>query len=194
MGGRRAWQSIAGGRGDAPSPASGVTLLELVIVATVLVLIGGAAISLLSSGQREAVAQEAARQIAADIAYAQADALAHGAARLVVFDAQTEHYGLYDGSGAEPLPHPVSQRPHEVDLSALFAGTAVDLGAADFDGSDTLRFGAGGRPAAGGTIEIHAAGSSWTIRIAAGSGRVTLVPSGKDGLPEKDPEPPVPDL
>jgi len=183
-----------GSRGPTAHPP-GVTLVELLIVVALFALLAGAAISLLSGGHRDTATEEAARQVAADIAYAQADALAHRAVRLVVFDEDADSYGLYSGQAAL-LTHPISKRPYQTGLAGLFAGAAVDLGTVDFGGSDTLRFDAAGVPAAGGTIEIHAAGGSWTVSVAGGSGRVTLeAGAGEDGgsLPEKDPDP-IPEL
>jgi prepilin-type N-terminal cleavage/methylation domain-containing protein len=149
----------------------GLTLVELLLVLIVIAVLSGAAISLLSSGQKQIAAQEAAERLMTDLEYAQSDAIANRSERCVVFDENTESYGVY--AGATLLWHPVSKRPFVVDLDDAFPGAALDLDSPDFGGSDTLRYDGHGVPAAGGQVRVVGPGAGWTIRVAAGTGCVT---------------------
>lgn len=151
---------------------AGLTLVELLLVLIVIAVLAGAAISLLSSGQKQIAAEEAVQRLATDLDYARSDAAAHRSERCVVFDENAESYSVY--AGAALLWHPVSKRPFVVDLEGHFPGAGLELDAADFGGSDTLRFDAHGVPADGGQVLLRGPGILWTIRVAAGTGCVTV--------------------
>ncbi len=148
-----------------------MTLVELLVMVTVIAVLAGAAISLLANGQGQIGVEEAAHRMAADLAFAQADAIANQADRRVVFDVAAERYHVMVGSTS--LTHPVSKKPFDVDLAALYQGAGVDLAATTFSG-DTLRFDARGKPNAGGSIDLTADGARWRIAVGASTGRVTL--------------------
>lgn len=151
----------------------GLTLVELLLVLIVIAVLASAAITLLSSGQKQLAAEEAVQRLVTDLAYTQADAAANRSERHVVFDENAESYSVY--AGATLLWHPVSKRPFTVDLESCFPGAGLGLDTADFGGSDTLRFDAHGVPAAGGQLLLTGPGAQWTIRVAAGTGCVTAV-------------------
>jgi general secretion pathway protein H len=151
---------------------AGFSLVELLIVLVILALLAGIAVTTLSGGRAQLAAREAAQRIAADIGFAQADALAHHAARIVTFDAAAERYGVYDGAGL--LRDPVSHLPYQVDLATLFPGAQVDLASPAFGGDVSLRFDASGAPVAGGEVELHAAGEGYKVRVASVTGRITI--------------------
>jgi prepilin-type N-terminal cleavage/methylation domain-containing protein len=149
---------------------AGVTLAELLVVMAVIAVLSGAAISLLSGGQAQTATEEAAARVAADIVFAQSDAIAHRAPRTLVFDEQRDSYVL--NTDGATLVHPVTKRPYAVDLAALFRGTHVDLHDVDFAGADSLRFNAQGVPAAGGSLRVQAGGHQLAVSVAAVTGRV----------------------
>jgi len=149
----------------------GLTLVELLLVLIVIAVLASAAISLLSSGQKQLAAEEAVQRLVTDLTFVQADAAANRSERHVVFDENAESYSVY--AGATLLWHPVSKRPYTVDLESYFPGAGLELGTADFGGSDTLRFDPHGVPVAGGQILLTGPGAQWTIRVAAGTGCVT---------------------
>ncbi len=161
---RIAWSPLGGG-------SRGLTLVELLLVLIVIAVLASAAISLLSSGQKQLAVEEAAQRLVTDLSYAQAEATAHRSERRVVFDENAESYSVY--AGATLLWHPVSKRPFTVDLDSYFPGAGLDLDTADFGGSDTLRFDAHGVPVAGGQIVLTGPGARWTVRVAAETGCVT---------------------
>lgn len=150
-----------------------MTLVELLIVVAVIAVLSGAAISLLTTGHSQIAAEDAARRVAADLAFAQADAIAKRSERLVIFDAATDAYGIY--SGGAPLTHPVSKKPFLVDFGDLFHGVEVDLRVPGFGGSDTLRFDVEGIPACGGTVGLQAGGSDWEVTVADVTGHVSVL-------------------
>jgi prepilin-type N-terminal cleavage/methylation domain-containing protein len=158
--------------GPRAAGAHGLTLVELLLVLIVIAVLSGAAISLLSSGQKQVAADEAVQRLMTDLEYAQSDAIASRSERRVVFDENAESYGVY--AGATLLWHPVSKRPFVVDLDDVFPGAGLDLDSPDFGGSDTLRFDSHGVPIAAGQVRVRGPGASWTIHVVAGTGCITL--------------------
>lgn len=144
-------------------------MIELLIVVSVLALMAGIAVSLLSPGSSSHAVADAARRIAADVEFARADALAHRSSRTVVFDPPSETYGVH--AGAPPLWHPVTNTPYVVDIRSLYGG--VDLETASFGGEEKLQFDGGGKPAAGGEIVLRGGSAIWRVRVEPGTGRVT---------------------
>jgi prepilin-type N-terminal cleavage/methylation domain-containing protein len=163
---------------------AGFSLVELLIVLVMLALLAGIGMSRLTGGHSQTAAREAARRIAADIEFAQADAIAQHAAREVAFDAAVESYTVGDGAGL--LRDPISLRPYQVDLAALYPGVGMDLAAPAFGGGASLRFAATGAPAAGGEVRVYAGGERWKVNVAGVTGRVTI-----EELPPEPAEPAV---
>jgi Tfp pilus assembly protein FimT len=156
--------------------AAGVTLAELLVVTAVIAVLAGTAISLLSGGHTQTAAEEAAHRVAADIAFAQADAIAQRMPRTLIFDAGNDTYQLCQNGTL--LVHPVSKKSYAVDVGNLFSGTHVDLRDPDFGGTDSLRFGADGAPLCGGSVAVETTGHRIRISVSATTGRidVTVVP------------------
>jgi type II secretory pathway pseudopilin PulG len=152
-----------------------VTLVELLIAFAVIAVLTGTAISLLSSGYAQTAAREAAQRVAADVVFAQADAIASHAPRTVVFEVDTETYGLYEDGGL--LYHPVSKRPFTVVLGNLFRGTGIDLEEADFGGETRLKFDVNGIPASGGEVWLNAGGRSYMVTVSDLTGHVAIFSS-----------------
>jgi prepilin-type N-terminal cleavage/methylation domain-containing protein len=151
---------------------AGYSLVELLIVLAILAVLASIAVTTLSSGRSQSTAREAAQRIAADLAFAQADAIACHAARIVTFDAAAESYGVYDGTGL--LLDPISHRSFVVDLAGLFPGAGLDLASPNFSGAASVTFDASGTPAAGGEVELHAGGEGWKVCVSSLTGRITI--------------------
>jgi len=145
-------------------------------VLAVLALLAGTAIALLSNGSAETVVREAAERVAADLVFVQADALAGGAARTVVFAVDEDGYRAYATDDGTLLTYPVSKGPFEVLLAQRFPGARVDLVSADFGGSETLSFDARGAPLAGGIVVVTAGRKRYQVAVADGTGRITVGP------------------
>ncbi len=142
------------------------------IVIALIAVLSGVAIALLSGGHAQSAAQEAACRVAADVAFAQADAIAHRAARAIVFDAAGESYAVYAGGVVQT--HPVSKLPFRVDLASATPGARVDLQLPNFGGGDTLSFSADGTPASGGKVDFRAGGSCWRVTVSELTGHVSV--------------------
>lgn len=138
----------------------------------ILGVLAGVAVTSLSGGRSQTASREAAQRIAADIAFAQAEAIARHAVRIVTFDAAAEKYQLESEAGV--VKDPVSHLSFVVDLPTLFPGAGVDLTSPDFGGASSLRFEASGAPLAGGEVRLYAAGEGWRVCVADLTGRTTI--------------------
>ncbi len=151
---------------------AGLTLIELLVVLVVCAFLASGAIVLFSSGYTDRAAEEAAGRIAADIRFAQAQAIASRSEHLVVFDETRDAYLLF-GRG-DTLWHPVTKKPFCVDLAGAFGGSGIDLVRADFGDSDTLRFDEDGIPASGGHVAVQGGECRWSVSVADVTGRIAL--------------------
>ncbi len=94
--------------------ASGVTLLELLIVLVLMGLIAGIAIPMFSGGVSATALKGAAREVAAGLRYAREQAIAQRADALLVLD--------LDGRTFRVLPDPrVRRLPERIDLKLYTA-------------------------------------------------------------------------
>ena len=153
-------------------PSVGLSLVELLIAMAIMAVLLSAAVATLTSGRNQTAAREGAQRIAADLGFAQADAIARHVVRIVTFDAAVERYGVYSEGGL--LRDPVSGRLYEVDLPALFPGTGVDLAEPAFGGSPSVRFDAEGTPLSGGEVKLYAGGEGWKVCVSNVTGRITI--------------------
>jgi len=152
--------------------SAGLTLVELLIVLAILGVLAGAAVTSLSGGRSQTASREAAQRIAADIAFAQAEAIARHAVRIVTFDAAAEQYQLESEAGV--VTDPVSHLSFVVRLPTLFPGAGVDLASPSFGGASYVRFEASGAPLAGGEVRLYAGGEGWRVCVADLTGRITI--------------------
>lgn len=152
--------------------AAGLTLVELLIVLAIFGVFASVAVTSLSGGRSQTASREAAQRIAADIAFAQAEAMARHAVRIVAFDDAAERYQLESEAGV--VMDPVSHLSFVIDLPTLFPGAGVDLASPDFGGASALRFEASGAPLAGGEVRLYAGGEGWRVCVADLTGRTTI--------------------
>ncbi|MBM3316417.1 MAG: prepilin-type N-terminal cleavage/methylation domain-containing protein [Candidatus Eisenbacteria bacterium] len=169
--------------------SAGVTLVELLVALAVIAVLSGAAVSLLAGGQARSAAEEAARRLAADVAFAQTDALARRSARTLVFDERRESYTL-EQQGT-PLVHPVSRQPFVVELASAARAARVDLSRPDFGGDTCLVFDAEGVPASGGSVWLAAGAHRFAVTVAEVTGRVAVVEAlSPDASPDEEAQEP----
>jgi Tfp pilus assembly protein FimT len=154
-----------GGRG---AHARGLTLLELVLTVSIIVLLALLVVpKLMNATPRLAVESEGIR-FKADIAYAQQAAIAHNRAYRLVFDCGDERVLIeaYDGEA------------FTVERERRLGGS-VDLVSTTFDG-DLVTFDRLGVPSDGGTVTLHGSdGTAATVTITPGTGRVSAESGGK---------------
>jgi len=157
----------------------------LVEILTVVVLLGVlAAVVLPNSGYSDGdKALAAARKVAADIEYAQSEAVNHQTSITVSFFPSGETYSL--ASGGNLLTNPVDGNSFEVNLPGTLQAEGVDINSADFgSGENVVTFNAYGEPvrADGAPISsdsgvvIRCGDSVYTVSIAPVTGRVVVIP------------------
>ena len=142
--------------------ASGVTLLELLIVLLLMGLIAGIAIPMFSGGVSATALKSAAREVAAGLRYARDQAIAQRADSLLVLD--------LDGRTFRVLPDPrVRRLPERIDLKLYTAQrelVAEKVGAIRFypdGGSD------------GGRITLAAGDRKYDVDVDWLTGRVSIL-------------------
>lgn len=135
----------------------GFTLLELVIVMTLLAIIGGIAMPRYTASLAHHRAEAAARRIAADLAYLRQQARFTSSSKTIAFDLATHQY-----SGSITTVSLGDDPYKAVILSVDFGGDAEIV----FDGY--------GIPDSGGTVLIQAGHRQKTITLDGDSGRVTV--------------------
>lgn len=169
--------------------ARGYTLIEVLVVVTVMGIAGAVVVPSMS-GANTLKVQAAVRSVVADVTFAQMDALAYQEPRGIVFDVDANRYTLVSITGdevdlaADALYDP--KGPGQRYVMNLddhdFGGARItDL---DLNGGDTLIFDELGGPVAaagsdeissGGSITLDSANGRFRIDIAAFTGRVTVV-------------------
>lgn len=155
-----------------PTAAAGFTLVELMAAIAVLALLAGSGYALLAGGHHDWAAESAANRLAADIEFAQSDAIARHEVRTVRFDAAGDAYRLV--SAGVDIRHPMTNVYYRVQLAEKFPGAAVDLHDAAFGGADSLTFTADGLCVAGGTVRIDVGERSWSVTVADQTGHITV--------------------
>lgn len=168
-------------------PRRGYTLIEVLVVITVLGL--AAAMIVPSMGSTGVLRiQAAARQVVADITFAQSDALAYQARRAVVFLPAQNRYVVCAVNGAEVDPETdaifsPSGGKYDVTIDAEKMGGA-QITMAQFDGdSNVLVFDEMGgpvqapdsaKPSSGGFVQITGSGFIYRVEVEPYTGRVTV--------------------
>ncbi len=171
-----------------PATRRGYTLIEVLIVVTILGIAG--ALVMPSLGQTHVLrVQAAVRTIISDITYAQSDALAFQTGRAMLFDVDSNSYRLLEVNGLtlDPVNDTLYQPtgPNQQYIVAFddprYGGAVIQN--VDFDGTASLIFDEIGGPvvapgsnelASGGSLEVAGPNSLWRINVAAFSGKVTV--------------------
>ena len=145
----------------------GFTLIEVVIVLTILAIVSGIAVPRLTNAQARYRADGAAARIMADLAFAQRQARFASERRRIDFDLTLSKYTLVRVSAEE------SDTILEVVKLAEEPYLATIVSAA-FDGDATIRFDGYGMPDSGGSVIVQVGTSQRTVSIAADSGKGSL--------------------
>jgi MSHA pilin protein MshC len=163
----------------------GFTLIELLAVVTILGLVSAIVLPQITR-QDDSKVTSAARELTADLLYAQSCAIATGRTHYVVFDPGHGKYALMDSlNPPNVIMQPVQRTPYEV---AIGGGPlqGVTAGPIDLDGQTTLAFDALGTPHActsgarilsplnAGSIVLTSGGATRTISIQPLSGEIKV--------------------
>lgn len=150
----------------------GFTAIELILVIVILGILAAVAYPRFQAAPGFRVSA-AAQAIAADIRYAQSQAVSTQYNYKVYFYAGSNSYSVYQvnrSSGAETIKnHPFKAGNYTVALATEYSGAAI--------GSDyTVEFNYLGAPITGGgsSVTVSGGGESKTITVQANIGRVTI--------------------
>jgi prepilin-type N-terminal cleavage/methylation domain-containing protein len=151
----------------------GYTILELVVVLLICSILAAVALPKYAHGLSQFRVDAAAQRVAADIAFAQRQALVRSMSQAIVFTP----------SGGSPIPNSYSmatvqyvnfaaagavvylaQDPYLVTISSATFGTT----------GTTLTFDRYGAPSSGGTVVVQAGGYTKTVSVDANTGRATV--------------------
>ncbi len=158
-----------------PGPSRmGFSLVELMAAIVVVGILAGSGYALLAGSHHDWAAEHAARRLAADIEFAQSDAIAMHATRVVRFDAANDAYRIVS-AGAD-IWHPMTGLWYRVNLGTHAPGALADLHLhqAAFGGADSLVFTAGGLCVSGGKVFIDVGERSWSVTVADQTGHITV--------------------
>jgi len=154
----------------ARAPAPAFTLVETVMVLTLLAILAGIAIPRYTTSLSHYRADLAARRLAADIALAQASAKSQSMGRGILFDVGSNSYSL---TGVSALD--AKSGLYTVSLSK--APSAAVLGPVTFDRATpdaTLRFDGFGKPDQGVTATIRSGTFTRTVIVDPQTGVATV--------------------
>jgi len=149
----------------------GLTLLELLVVAVVLAICAAVIVPQLA-GANEMEVLAAARLLAADLQYAQNEAITRQEPITVTFDTAADSYWVSNTSGT--LIHPMTKKAFVVQFASQPGFKRVEIDTADFAGSPVVTFDAMGTPDQGGVVELRSGSLCYRIRVAATTGNVTV--------------------
>jgi len=167
-------------RPSAARRSRGLTLVELMIVVTIIAIAAALAVPRLGGTQTTRL-RAAAELLAADLAFAQIESIAHGDdPRMVVFDPDASEYHLAASSTPDtPLDNPVGGQPYRVAFGQGRAGEldGVSIQSLDVGGDDRLGFGLYGQldQTEDASVTLALADQTVTLTIDAVNGRTTIV-------------------
>jgi prepilin-type N-terminal cleavage/methylation domain-containing protein len=121
----------------------GFTLVEMMTVVIVLAIVAALAVPMMGSTAINKL-QGAASMLAADLAFAQVESVAHSDdPRLLVFDNPNDTYHIAVTSDpTTPITNPITNKPYLIDYDTAAAGslTNVTITTYDLNGDDQLIF------------------------------------------------------
>ena len=153
----------------------GFTLLEMIIVVIIIGILAMVSVPYASSGDDVKVIAAAAA-LAADIQYAQNVAITFQLPITVAFNTSANTYSLLNASGI--LNHPISKSEYVIDFESKHGVVGVDVVSADFDGLASVTFDELGAAEIGGSVVLNVNSVSYTISVAAVTGKVTVSSGG----------------
>ncbi len=167
-----------------PGRNAGFSLVELILVVLIIAIIAGLAVPMFGT-QSATVLREAAKMLAADIAFAQNESITHGHdPRMVIFDTTHHSYRIAPVSDPDAtIEHPVSKQPFQVQFghgrASHLAGVTIQSLSMNGDPQmtpDRFAFGIWGQTdqATHPTITLAADGMTITVTVHASTGQTTI--------------------
>lgn len=161
------------------SHPAGFTLVELIIVVLVMAIAAALAVPMMGNTAVNKL-KGAASMLAADLAYAQVESIAHGDdRRLLIFDNPSDTYHIAAASDvATPINHPISKQPYLIDYGSGSAESlvGVTINSYSLNGDDQLGFdmyGALDQPIDA-TITLGCEGMTITVTADANTGETVI--------------------
>lgn len=151
------------------------TLVEILVVLAVMAIVAGVVIpSVIDTGSSQAMS--AAREIMADLEYAQSTAITTQMPVTVTFNLSGDSYTLSNASGT--LIHPINKTGFVVNFKTLSGFGQTDLATANFGGNAKVTFDESGSPDYGGTLAVQAGPHVYQVTVAAATGKISVVSIG----------------
>jgi len=166
--------------GRAARNSAGFTLVEIIIVLIIMGIAVAVAIPRMSSGADFQVTS-AARMVAVDLQYAQNHAIASQKKVRAVFDPAAGtargNYKLVYADTSVPIEHPINKGPYEVSFTQMKEFGALKLLSAAFGpggANNYVEFDPIGAPDNSGSVVMQAGTVTYTVTVAAITGKVTV--------------------
>lgn len=150
----------------------GYSYVELVVVMLICSILGAAAIPRYTNSLFQFRVDAAAKRVAADIAFAQRQAIVRSSSQSIVFTPASgsgtpNSYSMstvqYINFAAAGVVVRIDQDPYKVTIAS-----------ATFGAGATLTFDRYGAPSSGGTVVVQAGGYSKTVTVDVNTGKVTI--------------------
>jgi len=160
--------------------SGGFTLVELLIVISIIMIVALTAIPMMSSAASVQI-RSAANMLTADLEYAKSMSISRAQNYSVVFDKDAESYRIEDQDG-NVIPHPVKKGfGYVIDFQNDGRLNKVDIVDADFDATSEIKFDYLGSPYNGsnsplnsGVISLQAGGTTTTVTVEAVTGFISI--------------------
>ncbi len=145
----------------------GFTLIEVVIVLTILAIVSAIAVPRFTNAQARYRTDAAAARIMADLAFAQRQARFTSERRRIDFDLTLNKYALVRVNGEESdTILDVVELADEPYQATIFS--------ANFGGDSSIEFDGFGTPDSGGSVKVQVGTHQRTVSLAADSGKASL--------------------
>lgn len=146
------------------------TLVEILVV---LVILGIAAVMIIPrvTDTGDMQVESAAREMVADLQYAQSEAIVTQLPTTVTFNDATESYTLSNSAGT--LLHPLTKRNFVTSFPKTQGVQSVTITSSNFNGGHTVTFDALGGPDNGGTVNLAANAHTYRVDVAAVTGKTS---------------------
>ena len=147
--------------------ALGFSLVELVIVITIVSVVAAIAVPRYQNSLMRYRAVRAAKRVAADVALARTDARTTGSARSLVFDTAGDGYSIDNMTSLD-------RRSNSYSVDFTKGPFFVDVVSASLGGDATLTFSGHGIPDSGGAVVLRAGDVEVTVQVNADTGRAQV--------------------